>query len=151
MTRPLVVEVTDETGARVPDAIVSFRIPEDGVTGTFRNGLKTEILRTDGDGRAELRGLWMGGLAGQFQVRLTVAKGDARAGTISTQFIAPDAHRHLSLKVGAWHPNRRVLEIGGIILAVAAAGYLKEVESSSSAKVSLPPVIGAPTVTVGKP
>ncbi len=151
LPRPLVVEVTDETGARIDDVIVSFRVPEDGITGTFHNGLKTEILRTGEDGRAELRSLVMGGLAGQFQVRLTVAKGEARAGIVSTQFIAPDGRRHLSLRVGSWHPRGRVLEIGAVILAAAAAGYLKNASGGGAAKATLPPVIGPPVVTVGKP
>ncbi len=150
LSRPLVVEVTDETGTQVPGAIVSFRVPEDGITGTFRNGLKTEILHTDDEGRAELRSLCMGGLAGQFQIRLTVAKGDARAGAISTQFIAPDTRRHYGLR--AWHPHGRVLEIGAVVLAVAVAGYVKNREAATgSASAAAPPVIGPPTVTVGKP
>jgi hypothetical protein len=152
LSRPLIVEVTDETGTQVEDAIVSFRVPDDGITGTFRNGLKTEILRTNSDGRAALRSLSMGGLAGQFQVRLTVAKGAARAGAISTQFIAPDARRRFGLSVGSWRPNKRVLEIGAVVLAAAAAGFAKTALSSSGgAKASVPPVIGPPTVTVGKP
>lgn len=151
ISRPLVIEVTDETGTRVPDAILSFRLPEDGVTGTFRNGLKTEILRTDSDGRAAMRSLVSGGLAGQFQVRVTAAKGDARAGVISTQFIAPVDHLRYRGRLGILRPNRRVLEIGALVVAVAAAGYVKEVRSSGGASVTSPPVIGSPTITVGKP
>ncbi len=152
LASPLVVEVTDETGVGVEDAIVSFRLPEDGITGTFRNGLKTEILRTGSDGQASMRSLVAGGLAGQFQVRLTVAKGAARTGVLSNQFIAPPKDRHLGALAGIVHPHGRVLEIGALVLAVAVAGYVKEAGlSGSSHSIQQPPVIGAPTVTVGKP
>lgn len=152
LSRPLVVEVTDETGIRVEDAIVSFRLPEDGITGTFRNGLKTEILRTDSEGHAAMRSLVAGGLAGQFQVRLTVAKGAARTGVLSNQFIAPPRDRHLGPLAAILHPHGRVLEIGALVLAVAVAGYVKEVGfSGSSHSIQQPPVIGPPSVTVGRP
>ncbi len=150
-SRPLVVEVTDETGMRVEDAIVSFRLPEDGITGTFRNGLKTEILRTDREGHAAMRTLMAGGLAGEFQVRMTVAKGAARTGVLSNQFIAPGKDRHLGMLAGIPHPRGRVLEIGALLLAVAVAGYVKEAGLGSSHSIQQPPVIGPPTVTVGKP
>ncbi len=147
------MEVTDETGTRVEDAIVSFRLPEDGITGTFRNGLKTDILRTDSEGRVALRGLLAGGLAGQFQVHLTIAKGQARAGAISTQFIAPQLGTRSRLIAGIPRPHGRILEIGVLVLAVAVAGYAKERTSLGAATqtVAAPPTIGPPTVTIGKP
>lgn len=147
--RPLVVEVTDETGALVDRAIVSFRLPEDGVSGTFRNGLKTEILTTDG-GHASLRSLQAGGFAGQFQVRVTVAKGEARAGTLSTQFIAPDSRKHpLHSLIGA-HPH--LWEAAGVLLLAAAADYAKgRTSTAGGANATLPPTFGVPTGVVGKP
>jgi hypothetical protein len=148
--RPLIVEVTDETGARVEGAMVSFLAPEDGVSGTFRNGLKTAILVTDGDGRVALRGFETGGLAGPFQIRMTIAKGDARAGAISTQYIAPDMGRR-SRWMAAIRPHRRLMELGAVVLGLTAAGYIKEIESVSSHSVALPPTIGPPTVVIGKP
>lgn len=150
LSHPLIIKVTDETGTRVRDAVVSFRIPDDGPTGTFRNGLKTEILHTDADGRATLRNLIAGGIAGQFQVRMTVAKGDSRAGVISTQFVAPAPLRS-GLHAGVLRPHRRAMEIGAVALTVAVAGYVKQSRSSGSSTVQLPPTIGPPTVTVGKP
>jgi hypothetical protein len=140
--------VTDETGTPVPDALVSFRLPEDGVSGLFRNGLKTDILTTDSEGKVALHSLRTGGLAGQFQVRLTVAKGAARAGAISTQFIRPEPPRRSFIGM---RPGRRTIEIGALVLAVAAIGYVKQRGGSSTAKVEPPPTIGSPTITIGKP
>jgi hypothetical protein len=150
MARPLIVEVTDETGARVEGALVSFLAPDDGVSGMFRNGLKTAILRTDADGRVALRGFETGGLAGPFQIRMTIAKGEARAGVVSTQYIAPDTGRR-SHMMTAIRPHRRLMEIGAAVLSVTVAGYAKELASKSGHSVALPPTIGPPTVVIGKP
>jgi hypothetical protein len=142
----LVVQVTDETGTPVPDALVSFRLPEDGVSGLFRNGLKTEILSTGADGQVALHTLRTGGLAGQFQIRMTAAKGAARAGALSTQFIRPEPVHH---SLGILR-RKRMLEVGAVVLAVAVAGYMKQ-RGGGSAKVETPPTIGSPTITIGKP
>ena len=55
--RPFSVEVTDETGRPVTGAAVSFHLPVSGPSGTFANGLRTEIVITDSHGHASLRGL----------------------------------------------------------------------------------------------
>lgn len=151
LPRPLVVEVTDETGTHVGGAYVSFRLPEDGASGIFHNGLRTEILTTDKDGRAALRHMDTGLIAGQFQIRVTVAKGEARAGVVSTQFIAPDSKKHISANhLGVLLPSRRVVEAGTLLVAVLAVGYLRN-SSVSAPKVEPIPTIGTPTVSVGKP
>ncbi len=148
--RPLIIEVTDETGARVDNAIVSFRLPEDGISGTFRNGLKTEIVTTGDGGHASLRSLLAGGFAGQFQVRVTVAKGEARAGTISTQYIAPDSRKHPVHSVFAAHPH--LWEAAGLLVIGAAADYAKgRVGNGSAVNATVPPTFGVPTGVVGKP
>jgi len=143
-----VIEVTDETGTKVEGALVSFRLPEDGVSGVFHNGLRTEILTTNRDGRVALRSLETGGLAGQFQIRMTVAKGAARSGAISTQFIAPAPVSHSLLHI--IHPRGRMLEIGALVAAVAVAGYAKAL-AQRGGSIAQPPTIGPPTVVVGKP
>src|SRR5438093_61797 len=56
-SRPLTVEITDETGKPVPNAAVSFHVPDDGPGGTFPNGLRTAVVTTDTRGRSSLRGL----------------------------------------------------------------------------------------------
>src|SRR5947209_13567833 len=54
--RPLIVEITDETGKPVPGAAVSFHLPEEGPGGAFANGLQTEVAVTDAQGRVALHG-----------------------------------------------------------------------------------------------
>jgi hypothetical protein len=142
------VEVTDETGQGVKGALVSFQMPESGVSGTFRNGLKSEILTTDSAGRVSLHGLETGGFAGRFQIRMTIAKGEARAGAVSNQFLAPGNSKGAG---SVFRPRARWLEVGGLIVAVAAAAALKTALSSGGSNAQLPPTIGQPTVTIGKP
>src|SRR5689334_12590566 len=86
-SRPLTVEITDETGKPVADAAVSFHIPDEGPGGTFPNGLRTAVATTDARGRASLRGLQANRIAGRFQIRIFASKEQARAGTVSFQYI----------------------------------------------------------------
>src|SRR5262245_13641328 len=86
-SRPLTVEITEETGKPVADASVSFHIPEDGPGGTFPNGLRTAVATTDARGRATVRGLQTNRNPGRFQIRIFASKEQARAGTVSFQYI----------------------------------------------------------------
>lgn len=87
-TRPITVDITDETGNPVAGAAVSFHLPGEGPGGAFVNGLRTEVVITDAHGRASLRGLLANRLPGRFQVRILASKEQARAGTVSFQYVA---------------------------------------------------------------
>jgi hypothetical protein len=87
-SRPLTVEITDETGKPVADAAVTFNVPGEGPGGTFPNGLRTAVVTTDLRGRASLRGLQVNRIPGRFQIRIFASKEQARAGTVSFQYIA---------------------------------------------------------------
>jgi hypothetical protein len=89
--RPLVVEVTDETGRPVAGAAVSFHMPEEGPSGTFANGLRTEVVTTDEHGRAVLRAMQVNRIAGRFQIRIIASKEQATAGAVSNQYIVEAA------------------------------------------------------------
>src|SRR5687767_1440058 len=69
-SRPLTVEITDETGKPVADAAVSFHVPEEGPGGSFLNGLRTTVATTDARGRASVRGLQVNRNPGRFQIRI---------------------------------------------------------------------------------
>src|SRR5690242_16133390 len=43
-TRGLTISVTDEAGKPVERASVSFRLPEEGASGLFSSGLRTEVV-----------------------------------------------------------------------------------------------------------
>ena len=87
-SRPITVDITDETGKPVAGAAVSFHLPGEGPGGAFVNGLRTEVVITDAEGRASLRGLLANRLPGRFQIRILASKEQARAGTVSFQYVA---------------------------------------------------------------
>ena len=91
-SRPLIVEITDETGKPVAGAAVSFHLPEEGPGGVFLNGLRTDVVTTDAQGRAGLRGLQINRISGRFQIRIVASKEQARAGAVSFQYVAESAH-----------------------------------------------------------
>lgn len=86
-TQPLAVRITDEDGQAVSGATVSFRLPDEGPGGLFANGLRTEIAISDANGRATARRMQLNQTPGDFQIRITAAKEQARAGTLLPQSI----------------------------------------------------------------
>ena len=87
-TRGVTVQVTDETGKPVDSAAVSFRLPDDGPTGEFSSGMRTEIVPTGADGRANVWGMQWNRVTGPLEVRITAAKGEARAGTVCGLYLS---------------------------------------------------------------
>lgn len=87
-SKPLTVEVTDESGRPVAGAAVSFQLPPDGPSGLFSNGLRTDLVLTDSAGRAAIHSIQFNRSAGQFRIRITAVKEQARAGAVSTAYIS---------------------------------------------------------------
>jgi hypothetical protein len=82
------VELTDEAGRPVAGAGISFQLPPEGPSGLFSNGLRTDLVLTDGSGRASIHSMQLNRTGGQFRIRITAVKEQARAGAVSTQYIA---------------------------------------------------------------
>jgi hypothetical protein len=87
IAHPLAVEVTDEAGHPVAGAAVSFQLPPEGPSGLFSNGLRTDLVLTDASGRASVHAVQLNRTGGQFRIRITAVKEQARAGAISTLYI----------------------------------------------------------------
>ena len=87
-TRGVTVLVTDEAGLPLDMASVSFRLPDQGATGTFSSGLRTEVVTTGPDGRASVWGMQWNKTPGTVQIHITAVKEQARAGIISTQYLS---------------------------------------------------------------
>lgn len=83
----LAVEVTDSQGVPVPEAVVTFRLPEDVPGATFGNGTQTAVANTDRLGQARVTGIhWPASATAT--VRVTVTKGTSHAGVLLERKIA---------------------------------------------------------------
>jgi hypothetical protein len=156
-TRGLTVLVTDESGRPLDMASVSFRLPDQGATGTFNSGLRTEVVTTGPDGRASIWGMQWNKTAGMVQIRITAVKEQARAGIISTQYlsdsVAPVAGGEGVFKPS--HSGHKWLWIAGIAGLAAGGAAFALLRSQGSSNPNNPAVagisIGAPSITVGHP
>ena len=156
--RPLTVEITEETGKPVAGAAVTFHLPEDGPGGIFVNGLRTEVVIADSHGRATLHGLVANRNAGRFQVRIVASKEQARAGTVSFQYVA-EPRGGATATLSATLPGRRKwMAVAAVVAGGAVAGIMVTRGSAANPPAVVPsmPVpasssIGTPTITVGKP
>jgi hypothetical protein len=154
--RGLTVLVTDETGKPVERAAVSFRLPEEGASGVFSSGLRTEVVTTGPDGRATVWGMQWNKTSGPVEIRITAIKDQARAGIVSTQYLS-DA---LATKAGGegvfTAPHKS--HARWILIAVAAGGAAAGIAFGRShgpqVGVASGPagvMIGNPSINVGHP
>lgn len=165
-SRPIVVEVTDETGRPAAGAAISFHLPDEGPGGVFTNGLHTEVVTADGSGRAVSRSLQLNRQPGRFQIRITASLEQARAGTLSYQYIAETGKASTGASTASAQAGKGrkwwvVAALAGA--GVAAGGFAARGSNRSSAPpvaaATLPPAaivlpslsIGTPKVTVGRP
>jgi len=154
--RPLTVEVTDETGKPVPGAAVSFHLTDEGATGVFGNGLRTEIAITDAQGRASARAMTLNRAAGRFEIRVVASKEQARAGVVSFQYIAePHSGAASAAAVAPAAPAPRAMSSGRLrwiaIAALAAGGAAAGLLSAARSRTAAPAASNTSTVTIGPP
>lgn len=155
--RPITVEITEETGKPVAGAAVSFHLPEDGPGGTFVNGLRTEVVITDAHGYASLHGLLANRIPGRFQIRILASKEQARAGTVSFQYVA-EPRGGVATVSAAPAGRRKWIAVAAAVAGGALAGIVAIRGGAASPAAAVPsapapPVlsIGTPSITVGTP
>ena len=156
-TRPIVAQLTDETGRPLEGVAVSFRLPEEGPGGVFETGLKTDVVITTAEGRAAVHGIRWNRIAGPFQIRITAVKGESRAGTVCSQYISDTPVK--SSAVGMRSGKTKWLAMVAVATGGAAAAGIWASKGAASrapgAVVAPPPVvstsIGLPTLTVTRP
>jgi hypothetical protein len=156
-TRGVTVLVTDEAGLPLDMASVSFRLPDQGASGTFNSGLRTEVVTTGPDGRASVWGMQWNKTPGTVQIRITAVKAQARTGIVSTQYLSDS----VAPKAGgegvftASHNGHKWLWIGMLAAGVAAGGayaLLRSQGSPAPSNTSTTGIsIGTPSVVVGQP
>lgn len=178
---PLTVEVTDDMGRPVSGAAVSFQLPPQGPSGLFANGLRTDLVLTDATGRAAIHSVQLNRTGGQFRIRITAVKEQARAGAVSLQYIAEgraagaanpakmgpaDAPRSApqpTVRSGEITPtttkmgsgsHKKWLIVAAIVAAGAGAAFVgvsRAAAASKSTVSSSVASIGTPTITIGHP
>ena len=155
--RPIAVQLTDETGRPLEGIAVSFRLPEEGPGGSFESGMKTEVVITTADGRAAIHGIRWNQIPGPFQIRVTAAKGESRAGTICSQYIsaAPSGKASVSLSGRSkkkWLTMAAIAAGGATVVGVAALRASPQAQQATQAPAVAQPVqIGLPTLSITRP
>lgn len=159
--RPLTVQVTDETGQPVAGAAVSFRMPDQEVSGTFKSGMRSEVITTGRDGLASVWGIQWGRFSGEMRIRVLAAKGPARAGTVIALQLQESAvgagRKTLRPAPTPRHSSRWrwiALTAGAAGAGVAAMAFSQGAPSgsSNSAAAAAPGIrIGTPQITVARP
>jgi hypothetical protein len=153
-TRGITLQITDDLGKPVEGATVTLRMPQEGPSGTFARGQKTEIATSRADGRVNAWGMEWNRIAGPLEIRITASKGEVRAGTVCALTLTK-AEGSQPAKVSSGHGGHKWLWIALGIGAGAGAGMAavhagSGSSSSSPAAVSLTQ-IGTPTIAIGHP
>jgi hypothetical protein len=155
-TRGLTVLVTDENGKPLANAAVSFRMPDEGPSGVFSSGLRTEVVTTGPDGHASVWGMQWNKTAGTVEIRITAIKDQARAGIISTQYLSDT----IAPKGGgdgvftASHKGRTKWIVAAVAAGGAVAGLAFGKGKGGAAATAVTPPgtqIGNPSITIGHP
>jgi len=156
-SRGIAVTVTDETGRPVEGAAVSFHLPDQGPSGTFVNGLHTEVAVTDDRGHAAAHSIEFNRVPGRFEVRIVASKEQARAGTVSFHYIAgasANTAAGVAATSGGHHRKKLWLMVAaaaGVGIAGGALAMARPGPAQTSADSATTLSIGPPSITVGKP
>jgi hypothetical protein len=142
-----VIEVLDRRGQPVAGVSVTFTLPTVGPGGTFPDGGKSLVTRTDENGRATARGLRPNRLAGQFEIRVTATReGESTTAMLTQTNAAPAESEHGSAR--KWAILLGIAGGAAIVGIAAGHGGGGSSPASAAATVSNPP---AGTVTPGAP
>jgi hypothetical protein len=153
-TRGVTVQVTDETGRPMENASVSFRLPEEGPSGTFSTGSRMEIVTTKADGKASIWGMQWNRTEGSFEIRITAVKGQARAGTVCANYLSKATAETGStpVKLASSHKWLWItLAVAGGAGVAVALGAMSGKSSTPAGPSVTPTTIGSPTIVIGAP
>lgn len=162
-TRGITVQVTDGTGKPVEGATLTFQLPASGATGTFNSGGKTESVTTGADGRAEVWGMQWNQTPGDFEMRVTAAKGEARGGTaiplhISDAPVLTGSGSGTTNEPKASGGSKKMMWIliaAGAAAGVAVIGVAGKGSGSGGGAAPPPgpnpPQVGTPSITISRP
>jgi hypothetical protein len=140
--REPVVEVRDENNRPVAGAIVLFRAPSSGASGTFPNGSAMSSIATDQQGRAAARGFRPNSMEGDVELQVSASF----SGLTATAVIHMRNAAGTAAVAGKSGVSGKVLAIVGAIGAAAATGIVLGTRGGSSPTTTAPP---ATTISLG--
>jgi hypothetical protein len=137
-------------------AAVSFRLPDEGASGTFNSGLRTEIVTTGPDGRATVWGMQWNKTPGPVEIRVTANKEQARAGIVSTQYLsdsvaAQSGGEGVFTRSHGGHAWLWVAAVAAVGAGAGAAFFLLKKSTPPSTTSPAAVSIGSPSIIVGQP
>jgi hypothetical protein len=140
----------------VEGATVSFRLPDEGATGAFTGGMKTDIAISASDGKATASTIQWDRNAGAVALRVTTAKDQVRAGTVVSLYISDAPVTPAAPRASAKAKNKWILiglAVAGATAGGLAVGLTKSPQSSETPTALTNPSvqIGTPSISVGKP
>ncbi|MBI3680595.1 MAG: hypothetical protein HY235_09385 [Acidobacteria bacterium] len=95
----IAVLVTDERKEPAPQARVTFRLPDEGPSGLFPNGQRTETAATDRQGRASIWGIRWGETPGICNIVITAKVAGATVGVNARVTIVAKARGEASFEI----------------------------------------------------
>lgn len=160
-SRRFTVVVKDAQGLPIQGATVRFRLPAEGPSGTFSSGLRSETALTDAHGRATVYGIQWAAQPGKLEMEVVATSAQEK---VSAR-IPVELSRHAAAsRDDKANPAFKAPSSGRkwLILALLGAGAAAGVGLAGKggakgsvyeppAAVIVPPSIGTPTITVGKP
>lgn len=145
--RETIVEVQDENNRPVAGAVLLFRLPERGASGTFANGSQTLSVTTDAQGRA-VASMRPNGVQGQYQMRID-ASHQGRTGTLNVSI-----SNAMGAAAAAGGGSGKVIAILAVVGGAAAGGAVAATRRGGARTPAPPPTpttISAGAPTVGPP
>lgn len=156
--RRFLVAVTDVEGRPAPGLTVTFRLPSEGATGRFASGLRSESMLTDEHGQAFVRGIQWNDQPGKVEIQVIAASAARRGEAVIPVEISASAPAPGKDIVRGPSSGKKWVVLaavaGGAVAGLAAVRGGKTTAAAVAAAPSplvVPPVIGAPTITIGRP
>lgn len=150
-----VVLVKDSSGVPAPSVTVQFRLPSEGPSGEFASGSRLESVLTGPDGKAYVRGIHWNSTPGKLDILVRVANQPERVQiSIPAEISAtlPASRQLASKSPKKWIILAVVSGAAAAGLAVAGGGKsTPPAVTTAPAAASLPPSLGAPVISIGKP
>lgn len=87
----LTVEAVNQEGAPLTGVAITFRLPDEGPSGRFADGTRSQVIYTGTDGRATVRNIQWNQTPGLVMVRVTAVKDIYHAGLLVEQTLEANA------------------------------------------------------------